>query len=91
MRVFVLKCRLDFGQNLVQTRKKLMFSTWVQNHSSDKSYADSQFLFDILRLFLDILRVIPDFVRRKQNSVGRFQNRVGRKINFVGHYPKKVP
>ena len=91
MRVFVLKCRLDFGQNLVQTRKKLMFSTWVQNHSSDKSYADSQFLFDILRLFLDFPRTFSEFVGRKQNYVGRFQNRVGRKINSVGHNPKKVP
>ena len=68
----MLKCRLDFGQNLEQTRKKLMFSTWIQNHSSDKSYTGSQFLFDILRDFLDFLRLFPD-------SLGKFSNFIGRK------------
>ena len=49
-----------------------MFSTWVQNHSPNKTGTDSQNFLDIHRLFLDFLRVFPgflgafpDFVRRK--------------------------
>ena len=45
----VLKGRSIFGQNLEQTRKKLMFSTWVQNHSPNKSGTDSQTFFAIFR------------------------------------------
>ena len=62
MRVFVLKCRLDFGQNLEQTRKKQMFSSRVQNHSSDKIGMYSQTFLDIFRDFLDFLRLFPDFL-----------------------------
>ena len=39
-----------------------MFSTWVQNHSPNKSGTDSQTFLDIHRLFLDFLRVFPDFL-----------------------------
>ena len=67
-----------------------MFSTWVQNHPSDKLGTYSQTFLDILRLFLDFPRTFSEFVGRKQNYVGRFQNRVGRKINSVGHNPKNV-
>ena len=63
-----------------------MFSTCVQNHSSDKFGTYFQTFLDILRLFLDFPRTFPeflgyfpDFVRRKQNSVGRFQNTKGQK------------
>ena len=68
-----------------------MFSTWVQNHPSDKLGTYSQTFLDILRLFLDFPRTFSEFVGRKQNYVGRFQNCVGRKINSVGHNPKNVP
>lgn len=39
-----------------------MFSTWVQNHSPNKSGTDSQTFFAIFRDFLDFLRLIPDFL-----------------------------
>ena len=39
-----------------------MFSTWVQNHSSDISCTNSQTFLEIFRDFLDFLRLFPDFL-----------------------------
>ena len=36
-----------------------MFSTWVQNHSSDKFGTNSQTFLDILRPYLDFPRAFP--------------------------------
>ena len=61
MRDCVLKHTQNFGQNLEQTRRKLMFSTWVQNNSSDKFGTDSQTFLEILRLFLIFSDISPNF------------------------------
>jgi len=48
-----------------------MFSTWVQNHSSDKLGTYSQTFLDILRLFLDFLRTFSEFLGYFPEFVGR--------------------
>lgn len=59
----MLKCRVDFGRNFEQTRKKRTHSTWVQNHLPKKSCTNSQ--------------TFPDFLGRNRNFVGGNRNFVG--------------
>lgn len=59
----MLKCRVDFGRNFEQTRKKRTHSTWVQNHLPKKSCTNSQ--------------TFSDFLGRNRNFVGGNRNFVG--------------
>ena len=59
----MLKRRADFGQNFEQTRKKRTHSTWVQNHSSQRSCTNSQ-------TFSDFLGRNRNYLRRNKNFVG---------------------
>ena len=61
-----------------------MFSSWVQNHSSDKSCTDSQTFLVILRNFLDFLRPFPDFCPTEIKFRRTFSKFQGKKKNFWG-------
>ena len=56
-----------------------MFSTWVQNHSPNKSGTDSQTFFVIFRDFLVFLRLFPDFLGDFPEFLGDFPDFVRRK------------
>ena len=75
-----------------------MFSTWVQNHSPNKSGTDSQTFSSFSEIFLISSEFFPNLseispILSVGNKIPSDVFKIGweEKSYFVGHNPKKVP